>query len=136
MGALAETAGFVPGGIPSASVYVTVHGTRSRGPERFHFIRPVQGETLPTPTLPLREALIRSIEMEGRQVDTILSQASENLTHVTLYLNEGSDGILALRAAKALLRDGHKDCVYAYEDGAHIWAYRTKRGVVAREEVR
>lgn len=58
-----------------------------------------------------------------------------NDTRIILRINGGSDGILALRAAHSLIRDGHKHCAYAYENGAVIWAYRTKTAVVAREEI-
>jgi hypothetical protein len=55
-------------------------------------------------------------------------------TRIILHLNEGSDGILALRAARRLISDGHKNCIYSFENGASIYAYCTVTGVAAREE--
>jgi hypothetical protein len=55
-------------------------------------------------------------------------------TRVILHLNEGSDGILALRAARSLMKDGHRSCIYSYENGAIIYAYHTTTGVAARED--
>ena len=36
--------------------------------------------------------------------------------------------ILGVRAAKSLLRDGHKDCIYKYENGTTLWTKRTPAG--------
>lgn len=58
----------------------------------------------------------------------------EGQTRIILHLNEGSDGILALRAARNLIRDGHKSCIYGFEDGTNVYAYFTQTGVAAREE--
>lgn len=52
---------------------------------------------------------------------------------VILRLNEGSSGILATRAAMALLASDHKDCIYSFGD-THIWARRNKSSVTAYEE--
>lgn len=52
---------------------------------------------------------------------------------IILSVADGSDGILALRAARALLASDHRDCVYAYDNGASIWAKRNKASVTARE---
>lgn len=56
------------------------------------------------------------------------------MIRLILHINEGSDGILALRAARALIRDGYRECVYGFEGGAYIYAYRTRTGIAAREE--
>lgn len=53
---------------------------------------------------------------------------------IILHLNKGSDGILALRAARSLMKDGHRSCVYSYENGVSIYAYHTMTGVAARED--
>lgn len=54
-------------------------------------------------------------------------------TRIILHLNEGSDGILALRAARRLIQEGHKSRIYGFENGVSIYAYFTQTGVAARE---
>ena len=49
---------------------------------------------------------------------------------IILHLNEGSDGILALRSAKALVRDGYEECAYRYESGAVTFARKNKSGSI------
>jgi hypothetical protein len=56
-----------------------------------------------------------------------------NQTRIILHLNDGSDGILALRAARSLMKGGHRSCIYSYENGVSVYAYRTQTGVAARE---
>jgi hypothetical protein len=51
---------------------------------------------------------------------------------IIIDTDEGEE-ILALRAARALIRDGHRDCIYGYDNGVHIYAKRTKTGVSARQ---
>lgn len=51
-----------------------------------------------------------------------------------LHLNDGSSGILALRAATSLIRDGYTDCIYAYEDGTDIYVRRNKSSITAIEK--
>jgi len=51
---------------------------------------------------------------------------------IIIETDEGEE-MLALRAARALIRDGYQDCVYGYENGVHIYAKRTKTGVSARQ---
>jgi hypothetical protein len=58
-----------------------------------------------------------------------------NQTRIILHVNEGSDGILALRAARRLMADGHRSCIYSYENGVSIYAYHTQTGVAAREHI-
>lgn len=55
-------------------------------------------------------------------------------TRIILRVPQDSDGSLALRAARSLIQSDHKDCVYSYTDGTVIWAYRTKRAVVACDQ--
>lgn len=57
----------------------------------------------------------------------------EKQTRIILHVNDGSNGVLALRAACRLMKEGHKSCVYSFEDGTDIYAYHTATGVAARE---
>jgi hypothetical protein len=55
------------------------------------------------------------------------------MRRVLLHLNDDSDGVLALRAARQLIKDGHLSCVYSFGD-TNIYAYHTQTGVAARED--
>lgn len=39
--------------------------------------------------------------------------------------------ILAVRAARKLIDEGHKECIYAFEDGSSFYVKRTKANVVS-----
>lgn len=56
-------------------------------------------------------------------------------TRIILHINDGSDGILALRAARSLMNTPYRrSCIYSYENGVNVYAYHTQTGVAAREE--
>lgn len=53
---------------------------------------------------------------------------------IILHLRDGSDGVLALRAAKLLERDGFDSCVYGFGARETIFARRNKASITVYED--
>lgn len=52
---------------------------------------------------------------------------------IILHLPNGSDGILALRAARNLIEHNHNTCIYTFTDGTVVDVRKNKRSVTAYE---